>query len=65
MESKICNECNIEKSDKIELHTIKQHQEIINNFEYQGCIEIYNWLRQELGYGKNLNEYIDNQQPSS
>lgn len=44
---------NLKKSDKIHLGIIKIHQEKINKFWYQGDIEIYDWLRQELKYGKN------------
>lgn len=40
------------KSDKIEIETIRRHQDKINKW-YQGDIEIYNWLRQELRYGNN------------
>jgi hypothetical protein len=46
------NNENLRKSNKIELDTVKQHQKIINKW-YQGNIEIYNWPRNELGYGKN------------
>jgi 5-methylcytosine-specific restriction endonuclease McrA len=56
---------NSKKSDKINLNIIKQHQEKINNYGYQSHIEIYDWLRNELKYGKNPCRYMDNQQPSS
>lgn len=57
-------EDNLEKSDKIQLDIIKKHQEKINDFWYQGDIEIYDWLRQELKYGKNPYRLGD-PQPSS
>jgi hypothetical protein len=50
---------------KICLDIIKKHQEKINNYGYQSCIEIYDWLRNELKYGNNPCRYMDNQQPSS
>lgn len=55
-------EDNLKKSDNIELDTIKKHQEIIDLW-YQGDIEIYNWLRQELRYGNNPHG-LGNPQPS-
>lgn len=56
---------NSKKSNFIDLNIIKKHQEIIDNYGYQGYIEIYDWLRNELKYGKNPCRYMDNQQPSS
>ena len=68
-------EDNLIKSDKLEMNTIKDHQEIINKW-YQNqseldakdntlVIEIYDWLRKELRYGKNPPDNMDNQQPRS
>lgn len=57
-------EDNLQKSNKLNLYTINQHQKIIDKW-YQGDIEIYHWLRTELRYGDNPHEYMDNQQPSS
>lgn len=56
---------NLKKSDFIDLSIVKKHQEKINNYGYQSHIEIYDWLRNELKYGKNPCRYMDNQQPSS
>ena len=49
---------NLQKSDKIILEIIEDHQNTLNNFIkisnwYQTHIEIYGWLREKLRYGKN------------
>lgn len=44
---------NSTKSDSINLEIIKKHQEKINNYGYQGQVEIFDWLRNELKYGNN------------
>jgi hypothetical protein len=69
-----CKKENSVKSNKIELETVKKHQELIDVFiknkhiqinnRYQADIEIYQWLRRELRYGKNPVR-LDNPQPNS
>jgi hypothetical protein len=59
---------NLSKSNKIYIEAVEQHQNVLNNFKnvsywYQADIEIYQWLRQKLGYGKNPS-VLGNSQPS-
>lgn len=49
---------NLEKSDKVILDIVEIHQTTLNNFKkisnwYQADVEIYQWLREQLRYGKN------------
>jgi hypothetical protein len=59
---------NMEKSNKILEDIVKNHQSIVDTFikikRYQADIEIYQWLRNELRYGKNPS-ILGNPQPSS
>lgn len=59
---------NLEKSNKICLDVIYSHQNVLNEFKkiskwYQTHIEIYEWLRNKLRYGKNPSG-LGNPQPS-
>lgn len=60
---------NHQKSNKIILEDVESHQKVINNFSkisswYQAGVEIHQWLRKELRYGKNPS-ILGNSQPSS
>ena len=59
---------NSSKSNKILEDIIKTHQDKLNNFlkikRYQADIEIYQWLREELRYGKKPS-VLDDSHPSS
>uniref|UniRef100_A0A6C0DZP5 Uncharacterized protein n=1 Tax=viral metagenome TaxID=1070528 RepID=A0A6C0DZP5_9ZZZZ len=60
---------NMNKSNTIILDVVESHQNVINNFTkinnwYQADVEIYQWLREQLGYGKNPS-VLGNPQPSS
>ena len=37
----------------------------LHETEYQGLSEMADWLREKLGYGKNLTDTMDDPQPSS
>ncbi len=58
---------NMKKSNKILEDIVQDHQNLINKYleinGYQTNVEIHQWLRQELRYGKNP-YVLDNSQPS-
>lgn len=60
---------NLRKSNDVSLETVEHHQTILNKFKqisswYQTDVEIHQWLREKLRYGKNPS-VLGNSQPSS
>lgn len=57
---------NSEKSNKLMEDVVYKHQQVINNFleidtRYQADVEIYQWLREKLRYGKKPSVLGDSQ----